>query len=103
MRRGSRRGNVRPVTAPPMIRLAVLDLAGTTVRDDGAVEAAFVEALRQTGAGPDADGFPRRLEYLRTTMGRSKIEVFRELIYEPMAKASESCGLHCKRRSSYHL
>lgn len=68
------------MTDHPMIRLAVLDLAGTTVRDDGAVEAAFVEALRQTGAGPDTDGFPRRLEYLRTTMGRSKIEVFRELL-----------------------
>lgn len=68
------------VTSRPLIRLAVLDLAGTTVRDDGAVEAAFVEALRQAGAGPDTDGFPRRLEYLRTTMGRSKIEVFRELL-----------------------
>ena len=30
------------VTSSPLIRLAVLDLAGTTVRDDGAVEAAFV-------------------------------------------------------------
>ena len=68
------------VTAQPVIRLAVLDLAGTTVRDDGAVEAAFVEALRQAGAGPDTDGFPHRLEYLRTTMGSSKIEVFRELL-----------------------
>src|SRR6202030_1119431 len=68
------------VTLSPSIRLAVLDLAGTTVRDDGAVEAAFVEALRQAGAGPDTDGFPHRFEYLRTSMGRSKIEVFRELL-----------------------
>ncbi len=68
------------VTSGPLIRLAVLDLAGTTVRDDGAVEAAFVEALRQAGAGPDTEGFPHRLEYLRTSMGRSKIEVFRELL-----------------------
>jgi phosphoglycolate phosphatase len=68
------------MAAPPLIRLAVLDLAGTTVRDEGAVEAAFVEALRQEGAGPDTDGFDQRLEYLRATMGSSKIEVFRELL-----------------------
>jgi phosphonatase-like hydrolase len=73
------------VTNRPLIRLAVLDLAGTTVRDDGAVEAAFVEALRQAGAGPETDGFAQRLEYLRTTMGRSKIEVFRGLLGDETA------------------
>jgi phosphoglycolate phosphatase len=73
------------VPTPPVIRLAVLDLAGTTVRDDGAVEAAFVEALRQAGAGPETDGFARRLEHLRTTMGSSKIEVFRELLGDERA------------------
>ena len=61
------------------ISLAVLDLAGTTVRDDGAVEAAFVDALAAVDAGPGTDGFDDRLDYLRTTMGRSKIEVFRTL------------------------
>jgi phosphonatase-like hydrolase len=73
------------VTPSPPIRLAVLDLAGTTVRDDGAVEAAFVEALRQADAGPGSDGYPQRLERLRTTMGRSKIEVFRELLGDESA------------------
>jgi phosphoglycolate phosphatase len=62
------------------IRLAVLDLAGTTVRDDGAVEAAFVAALDDVGAGPGTDGFAGRLGALRAEMGRSKIEVFRELL-----------------------
>jgi phosphonatase-like hydrolase len=60
--------------------LAVLDLAGTTVRDDGAVEAAFVAALESVDAGPDTDGFDGRLAYLRETMGRSKIEVFGALL-----------------------
>jgi len=68
------------VNTPPTIRLAVLDLAGTTVRDDGAVEAAFIEALRQAGAGPGTDGYERRRAYLRATMGISKIDVFRELL-----------------------
>lgn len=62
------------------IRLACLDLAGTTIRDDGAVEAAFVAALRDAGAGPGTDGYPQRLAHLRKTMGRSKLEVFRELL-----------------------
>jgi phosphonatase-like hydrolase len=62
------------------IRLAVLDLAGTTVRDDGMVEAAFVDALRDVGAGPGTDGYAERLGALRAAMGRSKLEVFRELL-----------------------
>src|ERR1700674_3374092 len=71
--------------ASPRIRLAVLDLAGTTVRDDGAVEAAFVEALRHADAGPGTDGFPQRLEYLQTTVGRSKIDGVRALLGDESA------------------
>lgn len=62
------------------IRLAVLDLAGTTVRDDGMVEAAFVEALRDVDAGPGTDGYAGRLDALRVAMGRSKLQVFAELL-----------------------
>lgn len=57
-----------------MIRLAVLDMAGTTVRDDGAVEAAFLEAVEGTGLDTKA-----ALAHVRQTMGSSKIEVFRSL------------------------
>lgn len=58
------------------ISLAVLDMAGTTVRDDGAVVGAFRSALLalDTPVGVELD---RALEYARTTMGQSKIEVFR--------------------------
>jgi phosphonatase-like hydrolase len=62
------------------IALAVLDLAGTTVRDDGVVEAAFVDALAAVDSGPGTAGYEARLDYLRATMGRSKIEVFRALL-----------------------
>jgi len=62
------------------IRLAVLDLAGTTVRDDGMVEAAFVDALEAVDAGPGTAGYDARLAALRAAMGRSKLEVFRELL-----------------------
>jgi len=69
------------------ISLAVLDLAGTTVRDDGAVEAAFVDALAAVDAGPGTTGFAERLDYLRATMGRSKIEVFRALLGDEASAA----------------
>lgn len=60
------------------IRLAVLDMAGTTVRDDGAVEGAFRAALLAVGTppGPELD---RALDQARATMGQSKIEVFRSV------------------------
>jgi phosphonatase-like hydrolase len=64
-----------------MIELAVFDLAGTLVRDDGAVEAAFLDALRHVDAlaGAPDDELVNRI---RASMGRSKITVFRELLGE---------------------
>ena len=58
------------------IKLAVLDMAGTTVRDDGVVEAAFVEALLGMGIEDESAELARHLEHVRVTMGQSKIEVF---------------------------
>jgi phosphoglycolate phosphatase len=60
-------------TVTSEIRLAVLDMAGTTVSDDGAVERAFLAAM------PSKDDAARGLEYIRQTMGQSKIVVFRAL------------------------
>ncbi|WP_374226973.1 phosphonatase-like hydrolase [Streptomyces sp. JJ38] len=57
-------------TAHP-VPLVVLDMAGTTVADDGLVERAFAAAL----PGHDA----RQLDHVRATMGASKIAVFRQL------------------------
>lgn len=61
------------------IQLAVLDMAGTTVADDGLVLAAFDAAASVAGLpaeGPDRD---RARRYVLDTMGQSKIEVFRAL------------------------
>jgi phosphonatase-like hydrolase len=60
--------------------LACLDMAGTTVRDDGAVETAFDEALAAVGV---TQGTPRHDEahrFVRETMGWSKADVFAELL-----------------------
>ncbi|MEW1827794.1 phosphonatase-like hydrolase [Streptomyces sp. NPDC088196] len=76
-----------PGTTPgttPDIRLVVLDMAGTTVADGGLVEEAFAAAARHLGAEP-AD----MLDYVRATMGESKISVFRHLFGEE-AKAQDA-------------
>jgi phosphonatase-like hydrolase len=65
--------------------LACLDMAGTTVRDDGAVEAAFAAALAAVGID---EGGPRRAEadaLVRATMGWSKADVFAALLDPPDA------------------
>lgn len=65
-------------TAPTGIELVVLDMAGTTVLDDGVVEQAFQRAAERTGV---ADRMPwdDALQYVRDTMGQSKIDVFSHL------------------------
>jgi phosphonatase-like hydrolase len=62
------------------IEIAVLDMAGTTVRDDGLVEQAFTAAIGSVGVAEDSPRFPAMLDYVRTTMGESKISVFTHLL-----------------------
>jgi phosphonatase-like hydrolase len=57
--------------------MVALDMAGTTVEDSGAVEAAFHEALDAAGPGPMLAEDPGA--FVRRTMGQSKISVFTEL------------------------
>ncbi len=71
------------------IRMVALDMAGTTVSDDGAVEEAFQRAL-------DAVGLTARSlrkdpqDYIRRTMGQSKIAVFTELLQGDRHVAEEA-------------
>ena len=69
-----------PPETRPEIRLAVLDMAGTTVRDGGIVESSFLLALESVGIPRDDPAMPGRLAYVQATMGQSKIEVFRGLL-----------------------
>lgn len=61
------------------IELAVLDMAGTTVTDDGLVLRAFDEAATAVGVPESGDERDAARTYVRDTMGQSKIEVFRHL------------------------
>ncbi|MCP9210223.1 phosphonatase-like hydrolase [Streptomyces cucumeris] len=63
----------------PAIDLAVLDMAGTTVADGGLVEQAFAAAAERLGVTPGSPEHTRQLDYVRATMGESKISVFRHL------------------------
>ncbi len=67
--------------------LACLDMAGTTVRDDGAVEAAFEDALRAGGIMPGTPAAVEAAEFVRTTMGWSKADVFDALLPPAMRLA----------------
>lgn len=58
-------------------RIACLDMAGTTVRDSGTVRAAFTAAV--AGQHLTAHDSREAMNYVRATMGRSKIEVFRHI------------------------
>ncbi len=60
--------------------LACLDMAGTTVRDDGAVEAAFTAALVSAGVVPGSTEDERARAVVRYTMGWSKADVFAVLL-----------------------
>jgi phosphonatase-like hydrolase len=60
--------------------LACLDMAGTTVRDDGAVEAAFTSALAAVGVTPGSRLYEEAEAVVRRTMGWSKADVFAALL-----------------------
>ena len=64
--------------------LVVLDLAGTTVVDDGIVEGAFARAWDRVQATDQ--GRAAALQHVRDTMGQSKIDVFREIVDEDTAQ-----------------
>ncbi|MFD4960228.1 HAD-IA family hydrolase [Microbacterium sp. NPDC058389] len=80
-----------PASSRPLapVELVVLDMAGTTVRDDGVVERAFERAAAETGVAermPWADA----LDYVRRTMGQSKIDVFTHLAGGDVVRAEEA-------------
>jgi len=60
------------------IELVVLDMAGTTIVDDGVVEQAFARTADRVDLGPSLTR-EEALQHVRDTMGQSKIEVFRHL------------------------
>jgi phosphoglycolate phosphatase len=65
------------------ISVACLDMAGTTVRDDGAVIDAFAAALATQNLPVTA--YDRAMTDVRSSMGQSKIEVFQRILGDVQA------------------
>ncbi len=75
------------------VETIVLDMAGTTVVDGGLVVEAFTRAWnrattpeRRRGTADDDAVLDDAVQWVRDTMGRSKIEVFRHLLPEEEAQ-----------------
>ncbi|MFG2997042.1 phosphonatase-like hydrolase [Streptomyces sp. NPDC048340] len=76
---------------PAKSNLIVLDMAGTTVADGGLVERAFERAAEHLGVEPGSADHAAKLQYVRDTMGESKISVFRHLFgTEELARRANS-------------
>jgi phosphoglycolate phosphatase len=65
------------------ITIACLDMAGTTVRDDGSVLEAFGAALATRNL--PAATFSQAMRDVKSSMGQSKIEVFRRVLGDEQA------------------
>ncbi len=72
------------------ITVACLDMAGTTVADDGTVMEAFTTAIAEQDL--TVDRFHQAMRDVRSSMGQSKIEVFRRILGDEGAamKANET-------------
>jgi phosphoglycolate phosphatase len=67
------------------VTIACLDMAGTTVRDDGTVRAAFTAAIERHGLASGTPGYDQAMRVVAASMGRSKIEVFRRMLGDETA------------------
>jgi phosphonatase-like hydrolase len=78
------------------ITIACLDMAGTTVRDNGAVLAAFGSAIEQGGLADGTPAYDEAIKAVRASMGQSKIEVFRRVLGDEAAarKANDAFEEH---------
>ena len=65
------------------ITVACLDMAGTTVRDDGSVLEAFSAAIAAQNL--PAAAYHQAMTDVRSSMGQSKIEVFRRILGDEQA------------------
>lgn len=76
----------------PTIRLVALDMAGTTVSDDGVVERAFRYAFDSVGGRGETSPVGDPEEFVRRTMGQSKIAVFTEIFSGDIDRARKANG-----------
>ncbi|MEU4570892.1 HAD family hydrolase [Nonomuraea sp. ATR24] len=69
------------------IKLACLDLSGTTVGDIAMVERAFAEAIATQGIVPGTGAYARAMVHVHRSRGRPTIDVFRGIFPDNEAQA----------------
>jgi phosphonatase-like hydrolase len=69
------------------VRLACLDLAGTTIGDIAMVERAFAEAIATQGIVPGTSAYARAMVHVHRSRGCPKIDVFRGIFPDNEAQA----------------
>lgn len=62
------------------VTVVILDMAGTTISDDGVVLEAFEAALADSHIAPGSHRHSEANRVVRETMGQSKVEVFRRVL-----------------------
>jgi phosphonatase-like hydrolase len=88
--------------AAKQITLACLDLAGTTVVDDDAVETAFAEAIATLGVVSGTGAYECAMSRISEFRGRPKIEIFRGLFPGDEARA-QAANLAFERSYDAHI
>ncbi|MGO4454682.1 HAD-IA family hydrolase [Arthrobacter sp. RAF14] len=61
------------------LRLAVVDMSGTTVTDGGLIDEALSDAFLDAGEDPQGQRFGSMMDFAHSAMGLSKLGVFRQL------------------------
>jgi phosphonatase-like hydrolase len=70
------------------VKLACLDLAGTTIGDIDMVERAFAEAIATQGIVPGTGAYARAMVHVHRSRGCPKIDVFRGIFPDNEAQAA---------------
>lgn len=81
------------------LELACLDMAGTTIRDDGVVSDAFREAIASAGLRPNTTDWETAQRVVTATMGQSKISVFRQLFHDEALAQTANRAFECSYRA----
>jgi phosphonatase-like hydrolase len=75
---------------PVKPQLVVLDMAGSTVTDNGLVTEAFQRAIAAEGIEPDHQDFAATMSYVHRTMGASKWSVFLKVFEGDRGRAARA-------------
>lgn len=72
---------------PPRLKMAVLDMSGTTVDEGGLQDEAFSTAILEEGIEPGGSRYDAMVGYFRQARGTSRHEIFRSIFADDVVVA----------------